>query len=215
MLQSITLKNVLPAVFAGDPVRPSDVWLTDLTLHRGGQYLIEAGSGTGKSSLCSFLYGARTDYQGEITFDGTDIRTYNPARWQELRRTELAYLPQELGLFPELTAMQNVMLKNRLTDAMTESEIMQMFEALEVDFRAHALCGRMSVGQQQRVAIVRTLCQPFSYLLLDEPVSHLDDRCNAMAARLITDRAAQLGAAVIVTSVGARLTLDFTSHLSL
>lgn len=215
MIQAIKLMNVLPEVFAGDPVRPSDVWLTDLTLERGQSCLIEAGSGTGKSSFCSFIYGARTDYQGTISFDDTDIHAFKPTRWQELRRTELAYLQQELGLFPELTAMQNVMLKNRLTDAVSEAEIMHMFEALEVDFRAHALCGRMSVGQQQRVAIVRSLCQPFSFLLLDEPVSHLDERCNAMAAKLIADRASALGAAVIVTSVGARLKLDYTARLSL
>ncbi len=73
----------------------------------------------------------------------------------------------------------------------------------------------MSVGQQQRVAIIRALCQPFDFLLLDEPVSHLDSRNNSVVASLIEHEAKECGAGVIVTSVGNHLDLDYQDVIKL
>ncbi len=67
-MESITLQQVVPDAFADDPVsRESDVWGRDVTFRKGEYYLVEAASGTGKSSLCSFLYGSRNDYAGVRT----------------------------------------------------------------------------------------------------------------------------------------------------
>ena len=90
-----------------------------------------------------------------------------------------------------------------------------MFEALEIDNRIDTPVGRLSIGQQQRVAIIRTLCQPFDFILLDEPVSHLDARNNDIAARLIADEAAAQGAAIIATSVGYDININFNYSLRL
>lgn len=180
----------------------SQVWLTELELHRGGRYLIEADSGTGKSSLCSFLYGARTDYDGRILFDGADISAFSIARWTELRRTSLAILPQDMRLFPELTVMENIELKNRLTRHIAELQIMDMLAEVGIAPKADCPAGTLSIGQQQRVALVRALCQPFSFVLLDEPVSHLDERSNRLAAAMIERRAEEENAAIVCTSVG-------------
>lgn len=211
-MRSIALRGVLPQVFrAGateEAIRRSEIWLRpEVTFTRPGAYVVEAGSGAGKSSLCSYIYGARRDYDGTILFDGTDIRTFTRSRWCELRQRSLAYLPQEMRLFPELTAMENIQIKNRLTDCRTEAEIMLLLERLEVEGKAGQRAGLLSVGQQQRVAIVRALCQPFDFLLVDEPVSHLDARNNAAVASLIVEEAAAREAAVIVTSVGNMLQL--------
>ena len=107
-MQQIQLINTLPQVFADRTDLQSDVWHRDITLRRGDTYLIEAGSGTGKSSLCSFVYGYRNDYQGTILFDSVDTRTFSVSQWTELRRRHLSLLWQELRLFPELTALENV-----------------------------------------------------------------------------------------------------------
>lgn len=214
-MNRIQLVNTLPRVFAPGEVKNSQVWLSDVSFTRPGLYLVQAESGTGKSSLCSFIYGARTDFSGDILFDGESVRSFTVKRWCALRRTELAYLPQEMHLFPELTVIDNLLLKNRLTDFHTEAAIRAMLERLEVDNKAQSPAGQLSVGQQQRVAIVRALCQPFSFLLADEPVSHLDARNNAAVAALITEQAAALGAAVIATSVGNHLMLSDPSVLSL
>lgn len=214
-MNRIQLVNTLPRVFAPGEVKNSQVWLSDVSFTRPGLYLVQAESGTGKSSLCSFIYGARTDFSGDILFDGESVRSFTVKRWCALRRTELAYLPQEMHLFPELKVIDNLLLKNRLTDFHTEAAIRAMLERLEVDNKAQSPAGQLSVGQQQRVAIVRALCQPFSFLLADEPVSHLDARNNAAVAALVTEQAAALGAAVIATSVGNHLKLSSPSVLSL
>lgn len=212
MIEKITINNLLPEVFADERdekrIADSQIWLRHISFEKPLSYLIFAESGTGKSSLCAFLYGSRRDYEGTILFDGHDVREYNPEKWSLLRRSAIAYLPQQLSLFPELTAIDNVLIKNRLTDYYSEADIRRMFEQLSVDNRADTVAGRLSIGQQQRVAIVRALAQPFDFLLLDEPVSHLDARNNTIVAEMITSHAESRHASIIATSVGNHLSID-------
>lgn len=192
-----------------DPrIAGSEVWLKHLDIAKPQSYLVYAESGTGKSSLCAYLYGNRRDYDGKILFDGEDVGTYTPEKWSRLRREALAYLPQQLSLFPELTAIDNVLLKNRLTDYSSEADIRLMFQQLAIDNRADVVAGRLSIGQQQRVAIIRALVQPFDFLLLDEPVSHLDARNNEVVAQMIAAEARKRGASIIATSVGNHLSIS-------
>ena len=202
-------------MFAGQDGIHSDVWLQDITLERGKRYLISAESGTGKSSMCSYIYGYRQDYSGTIAFDGQDIRSLSIAQWCDIRKHHIAYLPQDMRLFGELTAMENVQLKNRLTGHKSEQEIKQMFELMGIADKLDSLASKLSIGQQQRVAIIRTLCQPCDFILLDEPVSHLDDENNRIVADLITDEATRQGAGIIATSVGNHLKMDDATLINL
>ncbi|MDE7109349.1 MAG: ATP-binding cassette domain-containing protein, partial [Muribaculaceae bacterium] len=154
------------------------------------------------------IYGARTDYEGRLLFDGEDAAGIKIDRWQLLRRESLAYLPQELSLFPELTAMQNIELKNSLTGFAEKGRIEEWLHILGIDSRRDYPVGRMSVGQQQRVGLIRAICQPFDFILLDEPVSHLDEENNRKAARMIVEEAIRQGAAIISTSVGNPLLME-------
>lgn len=219
MIQEITLTDTLPHVFRGmektAPVCNSQVWLHEVSFRRPGYYMIEAESGTGKSSLCSFIFGVRGDYQGTVAFDGRDVRTFSIDEWCALRTRALAYLPQEMHLFPELTVMENIMIKNRLTDCRSGEWIRRALERMEIEGKADSPAALLSVGQQQRVAIVRALCQPFDFLLIDEPVSHLDSRNNSIVASLIDEEAQANGAAVIATSVGNKINLPIQSTLLL
>lgn len=219
MIQEIQLIATLPQVFAGmendQPVCSSQVWLNEVTLRRPDYYMIEAESGTGKSSLCSYIYGSRGDYSGRILFDGEDIAAFSIEHWCRIRTRALAYLPQEMQLFPELTALENIQIKNRLTGCKTDRWITQALERLEIGGKADQPAGKLSVGQQQRVAIVRALCQPFDFILIDEPVSHLDARNNSIVAGLIAEEASRYGASIIATSVGNKIKLPITRTLKL
>lgn len=207
-MERISLNNTLPRVFAGHNGIRSDVWKQNITLERGRRYLISAESGTGKSSMCSYIYGYRQDYSGDITFDGQDIRSMTVAQWCDVRQRHIAYLPQEMRLFGELTAMENVELKNRLTEFKSREEIIKLFEVMGIADKVDSLVSKLSIGQQQRVAIIRTMCQPCDFILLDEPVSHLDDENNRIVADLIVQEADRQGAGVIATSVGNHLKMD-------
>ena len=195
-------------MFAGHDGIHSDVWLRDITLEHGKRYLISAESGTGKSSMCSYIYGYRQDYSGTIAFDGQDIRSLTVAQWCGIRQRHIASLPQDMRLFGELTAMENVELKNRITGFKSREDIIKLFEMMGIADKVDSLASKLSIGQQQRVAIIRTLCQPCDYILLDEPVSHLDDENNRIVADLIVQEAERQGAGVIATSVGNHLKID-------
>lgn len=207
-IQEIRLQDALPQVFRGEVKSHSGIWLTDVAFRKGTDYIVAAESGKGKSSLCAYVYGARKDYDGHIYFNDTDISTLTVPHWQEIRRRHLAYLPQDLGLFPELTAMENIRLKNDLTSHFTEEQLHAMLSTLGIAERANFPVGKMSIGQQQRVAIVRTLCQPFDFLWLDEPVSHLDETNNRIVADLVEREARSQNASIISTSVGNHLMLS-------
>ena len=211
----ITLQNALPEIFAGKDYIDSDVWHKDVEFERGHFYLIEAASGTGKSSLCSYVYGYRNDYQGIICFDDNNIRNLDVKQWVELRKRSLSMLFQDLRLFTELTAMENVLLKNSLTGFKKKKDIRDLFYELGIGDKLDVKVGKMSFGQQQRVALIRALCQPFDFLFLDEPVSHLDEVNSKNMARIITDEASRQGAGVVVTSIGKHLELDYTKKMML
>lgn len=214
-IDTISLEGMIPEVFVAESIPPSDVWLCKTTFLRGEAYLVEAASGAGKSSLCAYLYGSRSDYEGTLTFNGKDTRRFGIDRWQQLRRTGLAYLPQELSLFPELTALQNIELKNSLTNEIERGQVEEWLHMLGIDSRKNYPVGRMSVGQQQRVGIIRALCQPFDFILLDEPVSHLDEANNLRAAEIIVAEARRREAGIIATSVGNPILIDHTRTLKL
>lgn len=218
-IDTVTIEDALPRVFAAESdnqaIRDSEVWLSTLRLVRPERYMIEAVSGAGKTSLCAFLFGQRQDYSGVIRFNDIDIRQFSIRDWCDVRRQHLAYLPQEPGLFGELTAMDNILVKNRLTDRYTEREIMEMLTLLGVEHKAQSPARLLSVGQGQRVALVRALCQPFDFLLLDEPVSHLDAQSNSAAAELVLRVVTDNNAGVIATSVGNPIMLDNISSVQL
>lgn len=211
----ITLQNTLPQVFAGKDHIDSDVWHKEIKFEKGHFYLVEAASGTGKSSLCSYVYGYRNDYQGIISFDGNNIRNLSVKDWVEIRKRSLGMLFQDLRLFTELTAMENVLLKNSLTGFKKKKEIKDLFYELGIGDKMDVAVGKMSFGQQQRVALIRSLCQPFDFLFMDEPVSHLDEVNANNMARIITEEAVRQGAGIIVTSIGKHLELEYTKKLML
>ena len=208
-MNSIHLQHTLPQVLADRNTVTSEVWHQDLTLRKGNHYLLEAASGTGKSSFCSYLYGYRQDYQGIICFDEKNIRGFSTDEWVEVRRRSLSILFQELRIFPELTALENIRLKNQLTGWKKKKEILTLLERLGIADKKEEKAGKLSFGQQQRVAFVRSLCQPFDFILLDEPISHLDDENAAIMAQLLTEEADSQGAGIIVTSIGKHLPMQY------
>ena len=104
--------------------------------------------------------------------------------------------------------MENVELKNRITGFKSREEIRRLFEILGIADKENSLAIKLSIGQQQRVAIIRTLCQPCDFIMLDEPVSHLDEENNRIVADLVNQEANRQGAGVIATSVGNHLKMD-------
>lgn len=203
-MDNIVFGNVCPDIFSSrSDEMQSDIWLKDkVTFSRGQTYLIECASGTGKSSFCSYLLGMRNDFSGHIFFDGRDSSTFRLREWVELRRHGISLMFQELRLFPELSAIENVEIRSRLGSDTTEKEIRSWFGMLGLSDKVDSPLRLLSFGQQQRVALMRSLALRSDFILLDEPVSHLDEGNMRIMASLIGEKAKKWNSGVIVTSIG-------------
>lgn len=214
-MQTINFQSVLPQVFAPREDLDSEVWQQDLSFEKGHLYLVEADSGKGKSTFCSYILGYRHDYTGHVLFDDADTKNFRVSDWVEMRKRHISHLFQELRLFPELTAMENVEIKNKMTGFQSRQQILEWFDRLGIVDKVDAKIGRMSFGQQQRVAMIRCLCQPFDFILADEPISHLDDTNSAIMADIMMTEAHRQGAGVIVTSIGKHMDLKYERTVKL
>ena len=143
------------------------------------------------------------------------MRSLSVHDWVEIRKRSISMLFQELRLFTELTAWENVQLKNSLTGFKSKKEIKAWFEQFGIADKWDTPVAKMSFGQQQRVALVRALCQPFDFIFLDEPISHLDEENGWIMSRILVEEADRQGAGIIVTSIGKHLELNYTKTLKL
>ena len=214
-METIKLLDTLPSVFEKRDDLTSEVWHHNVLIQRSQHVLIEANSGAGKSSLLSYIIGFRQDYFGRILFDDRDIRSFHVSDWVQVRQHNLSLLFQDLRLFPELTALENVEIKNNLTGFKPRKQIVEWFDALGIGDKLDAKVAHMSFGQQQRVAMIRALVQPFDFLLLDEPISHLDEMNSRVMCDIMLQEVHSQGAGVIVTSIGKHMTLPYDKTYSL
>lgn len=213
---SIFLEQVCPIPLLDHPkIGKSDVWMGKCTFRKGQRYLIKAPSGRGKSSFMHLLYGLRGDYKGHISIDQADISKMSLEDLAVLRKAKLSIVFQDLRLFPQLTGLENIVIKNDLTKHKTVDEIRQMAARLNVVDILDQTPTTLSYGQQQRIALIRALCQPFNYLLLDEPFSHLDVANIGQARSLIDEELKKTGAGLIIVSLGSDYELRFDYRLSL
>lgn len=208
-METIKFHSVIPQVFAQRTEWDSQIWNVDATFQKGHLYLVEADSGKGKSTFCSYILGYRHDHAGTVCFDDEDTSAYTVSQWVEMRKDHISHLFQELRLFPELTALENIQIKNQITGFKSLEQIKTWFEMLGIEDKLDAKVGRMSFGQQQRVAMIRALVQPFDFILADEPISHLDDNNSLIMSEIMMKEAHEQGAGVIVTSIGKHMDLDY------
>ena len=196
------LENLLPDPLEDTDVSSSQVWNKSLDFDSEKCIRLQAASGKGKSTLIHILYGRRKDYSGSVLLDGMDNSKFNSSKWASFRQKNLSIVFQELMLFGELTGWENIQLKNRLTWHYHKDRIHEMAERLNARQLLQKKCGIMSFGERQRIAILRSLVQPFNWLLLDEPFSHLDEENSMLAGSLVAEECEKRDAGLLVTSLG-------------
>jgi len=194
---TIQLQQVLPEYFEKSRSERSEVWGKDLQFNKGEHIKIVAPSGSGKSSLMHFLYGLRKEYNGHIIIGGKNTKQCGAEEFATLRKDVLSIVFQDLRLFPEQTVRQNIELKRQLNPFHPPEKIDEMAERLGIKNKLESRSRICSYGEQQRVAIIRALMQPFDFLLLDEPFSHLDDNNSQKAMDLMLEEAKARHAAII------------------
>ncbi len=206
----IELINLKPRYMSESEVADSDIYLQpSVRFERGRRYMVCARSGHGKTSLLNFIYGNNTAYDGAVRFHNDDSTPL------ERRRRKLSYLFQDLRLFPELTAIENVQIKNCLTGFKSMAQIEAMLDSVLASKKKYQPVATLSLGQRQRVAAVRALCQPFEFLLMDEPFSHIDHESAEAVSSLVINEVGAQGAGLIVTALDPIDLISFDHTLRL
>jgi putative ABC transport system ATP-binding protein len=193
----LRLEGILPTYFDADRKETSEIWGKHLHFRQGEYIKIVAPSGSGKTSLMHFLYGLRNEYNGNIRYDNLDIRKLMIEEFTSLRRNHISIVFQDLRLFPEQNVWENIELKRQLNPYHSSERIREMAAELGVSDKLDSKSRICSYGEQQRISIIRALMQPFNFLLLDEPFSHLDNENSEKAMQLMMEESKKRNAAII------------------
>ncbi len=211
----IQLQKVVPTFIEEEKISRSQIWNGSVIFKEGEKIEIVAPSGSGKTSLIHFLYGLRKDYNGTIAYDANSIMAFDAEHFAIYRQQHISIVFQDLRLFAEQTVLQNLEIKRQLNPYHTESKIAAMAKRLGIENKLTKLCKTCSYGEQQRIAIIRALQQPFNFLLLDEPFSHLDEANRKKAMELMEEEAALRKATIVLADLKAieYFNADRTLHL--
>lgn len=209
------MNQVTPLPLVGVTDFKSQVWGKDVGLSEGVRYLLYAPSGKGKSTFIHLLYGLRDDYQGTVKINGLDRKTFAFNDWSELRQSQLSIMFQDLRLFGDLTAWENLEVKFALPGAVSENRVEEWLDRLQIGSLTEKPAKHLSYGERQRFAIIRALIQPFKFILLDEPFAHLDHENAERACALIDERCKELNAGFVLTSLEEHQPLKYDKIVNL
>lgn len=193
----IKLRHLTPDYIEKKDRSASQLWEQDIVINKGAHLHIVAPSGSGKTSLIHFIYGLRKDYSGSIFYDDTDIKKLSTENFSSFRQNKISIIFQDLRLFENQTVKENIEIKRILNPYHPAQKIIEMAERLGIKDKLEQTAKTCSYGEQQRIAIIRGLMQPFDFLLLDEPYSHLDEENRKKAMELIYEECGIRHAAMI------------------
>ncbi len=184
----------------------------NLRVGAGEAALLLGPSGSGKSTWLHLLAGVLTPRSGKMVVDGTDYAQLRGGKLDRFRGRTIGLVLQRSYFLDALTVAENLSIARRMAGLPADAELQQrLLTTLGIDRYANRRPQTLSIGQQQRVAIARALVNRPKLLLADEPTSALD-RANAdRVSNLLRERAAELGAALLVVTHDERLRSDFTN----
>lgn len=167
----------------------------DLEIASGDRIAVVGASGAGKTTFMHLLGGLDRPSSGSVEFAGKDIFQYSVQELDAFRNRSIGFVFQFHQLLPEFTALENVMMPAliaRLTRAEAGDKAREILAGVGLEHRLDHKPGQLSGGEQQRVAIARSLVMSPQLLLADEPTGNLDsgtsDEILALLDRLHTER---------------------------
>ena len=193
----IQLRKITPDFIEQEKRSTSQIWEQNISITKDEHLHIVAPSGSGKTSLMHFIYGLRKDYSGNILYGDIDIKKLSTESFSTFRRNKISIIFQDLRLFENQTVSENIEIKRILEPYHKPEEIENMAKRLGIENKINQKIKTCSYGEQQRIAIIRSLMQPFDFLLLDEPFSHLDEVNRKKAMELIYEECGKRNAAMI------------------
>ena len=182
--------------------------IPDFELNSGQQVALQGQSGCGKTTFLNLISGILQADQPinnqeplpQIILNGTDIAKLSEQQRDQFRGNSIGYIFQTFNLLPAYTILENVLLGMHFSDIadteLAETMLIEVGLAERLNYRP----SQLSVGQQQRVAVVRALAKKPNLVLADEPTGNLDSAQAHTALRLIRQICQQQNAALLLVS---------------
>lgn len=208
----LQIDNLIPSYFESSRKESSEIWGRTIDFLSGELIKIVAPSGSGKTSLIHFIYGLRNDYLGNILFKGANISLFKREDFASYRNKNISVVFQDLRLFPDQTVFQNLEIKRQLNPYHPQEKINEFAALLGIENKLAFKASTCSYGEQQRIAIIRSLLQPFELLLLDEPFSHLDNENAKKAMALLVEECKSRNACMLLADLER---IDFVPYTKL
>jgi putative ABC transport system ATP-binding protein len=146
-----------------------------LQVESGEWIAIMGPSGSGKTTLINILGGLDTPSSGRAVVDGTDVAHLDEKGLTRFRAEKIGFIFQQFHLVPYLSAVENVMLAQYFHSTTDEGEASEALRRVGLGDRLEHLPSQLSGGEQQRVAVARSLINHPKLLLADEPTGNLDE----------------------------------------
>ncbi len=177
----------------------------DLSVGRGERVFLCGPSGAGKTTLLYVLGGLERPDQGEVLLEGKSVYGGSDARQAGLRNSEIGYIFQNYLLLPELTALENVCLPALIGGRQAKARGEELLRKVGLGLRLQHLPAQLSGGEQQRVAIARSLINNPSVVFADEPTGNLDSKTGTEVMNLLLSVVAEEGKTLMVVTHDTQL----------
>ena len=220
-----TLENTTPAVhlsdvgFAFEQGEERVLDIPSWEIARSERVFLQGESGSGKSTLLSLLSGMFVPSSGQVSVPGTAVSSLSTRERDRFRSGNIGFVFQQFNLIPYLSVLDNILLAARFAEttgvsarARAEELLIKVNLGVELHDRP---AGQLSIGQQQRVAIVRALINSPELLLVDEPTSALDHRNRDSFLELLTEILSESGCAMVFVSHDPEIGKYFDSKLTM
>ena len=160
-------------------------------------------SGSGKSTLMYMLGLLDTPSQGKIYLNGQDTSNFSEDKLAEMRGKKIGFIFQQFNLLQNLTALENVMLPmifQGIPEAERKEKAVKLLELVNLGERMNHKPAEMSGGEQQRIAIARSLVNDPEILIADEPTGNLDSTTGKIVMEILTKLHKEQGKTIIVVT---------------
>jgi putative ABC transport system ATP-binding protein len=168
-----------------------------------GEFISIIGpSGSGKSTLLGIIAGLDNPTSGQVLIDGIDITRMSEGQLASVRNTKIGMVFQAFNLIPTLTAQENVEVPLHIGkhQGLPSARAKELLGLVGLSHRLHHRPNQLSGGEQQRVAIARSLATDPPIVIADEPTGNLDARNGANILNLIADLRAHTGKTFIIAT---------------
>lgn len=187
-------------IYGEGPSRVVALDSVSLVVEDGNFIAVMGPSGSGKSTLLNIIGGLDQLSSGEVILDGNRIDGYDENALVEIRRGKIAYVFQQYHLLPSLTALENVLMPLIFAgNGKNEKQALDILKRVGLEKRAGHKPSQLSGGEQQRVAIARTLVTSPGLILADEPTGNMDQKTGSEILALFKELNQEGRSIVMVT----------------